>query len=192
MALWPFGPLQGSHFFLQVIGVTTNRKNRQKINTICSKTELIKINMIGKVLRTPKEGNIIICPQCCMLTTLNRDVYDNSEGVISCGCISYKKCLRQCIICHCKHDHKENLNNLKIIHIFDDIDQPYKLYAACICKNCADRPVYKSSKILKLSLLQGIKQKTIRFVKIREDMYVPMSRDDYDKYIKTRYKRRKI
>ena len=61
-----------------------NRKKSMRQN--CPQTELVKINMIGKILRTEKTGLVIVCPWCLCLTTFGRFSYENSGGHLSCGC----------------------------------------------------------------------------------------------------------
>jgi hypothetical protein len=91
-----------------------NRK--RKMIEDCANSPLVKVNMIGKILRTEKWGLVIICPHCLCLTTLGIYSFKDSAGYLSCGCMRRessidiaKKVLFRCILC--QMNGKEEGNN---------------------------------------------------------------------------------
>lgn len=173
-----------------VDSIIKKRSKKKLIDMECMNTEVIKINMIGTILCTVKDGNIVLCPHCCVLTILSRGGYDNDEGEFSCGCIKRKKCKRKCWFCEVKHAHDDN--NLVLLNYFDDINEPHRLYGMFACSKCMYKNCYKDRNIFNLSELMNIKNNNLRKVRMYGGFETFMTPDEYDEYRSRFYKRRKI
>lgn len=66
----------------------------------CKFTELISVNLIGKVLYSRQQLSVILCPGCCRLMVLCNEAYD-TLGRLHCGCIPGATFLgRECEACY--------------------------------------------------------------------------------------------
>jgi len=105
-----------------------SKENRRKtIMELCPKTELIKVNMIGKLAYTEKWGCIFLCPKCRCLTTFGRSAYTDSHGELSCGCARNLEATdnalndkKKCGVC-------DKPSDIVVSHmVYDDVSNPDK------------------------------------------------------------------
>jgi len=136
----------------------------------CAKEPLICVNLIGKCLSTINNGNVVICPQCCQLTTLQRVGYHNEEGLFSCGCITITQCARKCGYCYVPHSHTRE-NNLRIFACFDDLDS-FRIGNIFLCLKCIKNRRISHETIYPLSELTRILQGRSRVVSVGNEHIV--------------------
>jgi hypothetical protein len=97
-------------------------KRKHEMFSKCPHTQLVQVNMNGRLLRT-EDGLIVKCPECSTITTLSRANYKNSGSIFSCGCIRFGEPKRVAAHCHiCNHDipadkDKEPVRRL----VYDDV-----------------------------------------------------------------------
>jgi hypothetical protein len=97
----------------------------------CPKTKLTPINMIGKILKT-NIGLIVLCPECCSLTTMTHENYRNSGGIFSCGCIAAERqeTMHKCAIC------EKMSADVDFKYVYDDVySHPPVVKSVAFCKD---------------------------------------------------------
>ena len=162
---------------------------RKETSEICTETELIPINMLGKVLHTATDGNVIICPSCGILTKICKKGYDNSTGIFSCGCVKKNKCTRSCFFCECKHNHYVS-GSMRTIYIYDGAQLDYIF----ICQKCLKNNymgLEREYKIYILDTLTKIKHGEGRF-HIIQNQQVYISHEEFERMEIQRLKRYKM
>jgi len=134
-----------------------HRKNKTELEA-CMKQELTPVNMIGKLIATPRQGLIIICPACGLLTSLIREGIncDDPNVLYHCGCQSKKESTTiNCTICA-----KVCLSYIKLT-LYDDESTEDNFIHGYICQKCSQYNKF-DNKIYLLSYIHYLYSKRFK------------------------------
>jgi hypothetical protein len=97
-------------------------EQRYDFSERCQETELVPINILGRILWTEHHGCVIFCPECTNLTVMSRGGFKNSDGLFSCGCSKQNLPWNtfQCCLCD---PTKQKRRTVTIRLVYDDVTE---------------------------------------------------------------------